>query len=229
MDTFSIFLPQIVTLFIFLIVISAVFLTYAKYEQNNKAFKMNEKNYRLIWISLGILLILTLGYYYLLKVNMDEEFQKTRRIILMTVLPLKIIMAFVVSNEAKKQNRNKIIWGVMGFLEFHSALIILGLSKTIHPLTGKSLEQYQNIKNEMTNKIKSLKELAKVDARTKNIFEYQKNKLYNQFDKDLNTLIIQNKKDEKIHKLGQAFSAGVISQNEFEERVKFIQESQTYF
>src|SRR5690606_37351385 len=152
MDTFSIFLPQIVTLFIFLIVISAVFLTYAKYEQNNKAFKMNEKNYRIRWISIGILLILTLGYYYLLKVNMDEEFQKTRRIILMTVLQLKIIIAFVVSNETKKKNRYKTILGVMVFLEFHSALSIVRLTKTIHPLTAKILEPHQKITNEMSKK-----------------------------------------------------------------------------
>lgn len=217
---------QIIFVIMAIVVLIALYILIAKLEERNKISKLkNEADY-LIYLSIGILLIFSFLFYSLYQNQVDKT-----QIIFIAIF-LKIVMSFVVLGFATKQNRNPFLWFILGLIEFHSALIALGLSKYIFQNSSKLKEKGQKLKKEYKEKLKVLEELDKnnqisfSDYREKNrnlILEYDNNvkELINQKDND-NTL---KEQDNKIQIVKNAYDMGILSEEEYNKKIEEIEKS----
>gem|GEM_PF-4159268 len=115
-----------------IVVFSTIFYVIAYSEGSNKNEDYTTKDVNAdIWGVLIIFILIILGTIVILYNNGFNPY--------LVVIPAKIIVASMVSHFAKKKNRNPILWWFLGFLEYHSALIVLAITKGLLPIKkGKS-------------------------------------------------------------------------------------------
>ena len=127
---------------------------------------------------------------------------------------MKIIIASIVSYYANKKNRNPILWWFLGFFEYHSALIVLALSKGLLP-TKKTSNDADLLYNE---KLIRLNEMFKENLI--NVDEFNTKKQEAEKDYEIKNSVIKNddnalQNHQVISKLEVAFKEGLLTQEEY--------------
>jgi hypothetical protein len=141
---------------------------------------------------------------------------------------LKFIMAFFTAFRAEKLGRNVVLWFLLGFLEYHTALIILAIRPAVIRVDKENekivIELNKNFKlkdNDLTDLYHS--NLLTMNEFIEKISEVRKNyfieleKIVNK-DSEIKSSV---KKDEDVKKLVKAFEDGLLTQEEFDK--KFIE------
>src|SRR5690606_38770224 len=147
-------------------------------EGSGKLKKLYEDTSNLIEAFFGyfiFFMLLFLLLNYLLEDNSD-------RLLLLSLVGviIKFAMASYVMSKAKRQNRNVFLWYVLGFLEFHSALIALSFGKTIYSIPKRFKPEFLNLNKRTKEKATALKEL-KGNKRDPNEFEIPLKKIISQY------------------------------------------------
>lgn len=131
-------------------------------------------------------------------------------------LLVKVVIAIVIGGEADKLGRNKYLWGFLAFLEFHFALIALGLGNKLFRVKGQAKIDILNL-----NKLSVDKESA-LNLTFKNgiINERQKEEKLTEIKSDyrikLENILKTKSTDDYYAKLELALKNGIITQEEFE-------------
>lgn len=131
-------------------------------------------------------------------------------------LLVKVVIAIVIGGEADKLGRNKYLWGFLAFLEFHFALIALGLGNKLFRVKGQAKTDILNL-----NKLSVDKESA-LNLTFKNgiINESQKEEKLTEIKSDyrikLENILKTKSTDDYYAKLELALKNGIITQEEFE-------------
>ena len=133
-------------------------------------------------------------------------------------LAIKSIMAFVVAGEADKLGRNKYLWGILAFLEFHFAMIVLGSNPKLlraNEQTKKQLEKLnlQTIEKQKNTKIAFKNEIIDYEQNYKKVAENKENYLI-----CLESIFSDNLKIDFNTKLEFALKSGIITQKELDEK-----------
>ncbi|SEQ20953.1 hypothetical protein SAMN04488097_1674 [Epilithonimonas lactis] len=207
----------IIPLLIMIILFSFIFSLIAYFEGNNKNEDYSHKSINSeLWALLVALIVLVSGLFYLLYINKLNLY--------LAVIPIKIIVASFVSYYANKKNRNPVLWWFLGFFEYHSALIVLALSKGLLS-TKKNDNEVDSSYNE---KLVRLNEMFKENLINEN--EFSKKKLEAENEYKIKHLVIKNddkvqRKNQLISKLEVAFKEGLLTEEEYHNKLlkyKFI-------
>ena len=132
--------------------------------------------------------------------------------------------------EAKKLNRNPLLWFLLGFLEFHAAFIALALGKTIYKVHKDDKILFSDLESEYDEKVNSFKELnnalKKLDKESliyKKEYKEPLAKIKHQysikFDEMIKKLTTSRVKEKSVEKLNRALNAGVINKDEFDMKI----------
>lgn len=201
----------IIPLLIMIIVFTGIFFIISNIEGRNKEEDYSVKALNAeIWTILGVCIVIVSGLIWLLYgANINPY---------LVVLPVKIITAFSVSYFAKKKNRNSVLWWFLGFLEFHSALIVLALVKGLLP-TKRSINDTDASYNE---KLIKLNEMLKEKLINQSEFEKKKLDLEGEYRKKCYLIqqenTIQQNKDFTV-KIENAFKEGLLTEEEYNSKI----------
>ncbi|WP_378185898.1 hypothetical protein ACE939_12380 [Aquimarina sp. W85] len=215
-------MEQIITSFLIAIIFFTIaYALIAFVEGRGTIKKLYQNNYHLIFASVGYFFVILLLFYLL------TEFLKNGKsnygIIGLTGFIIKLIMASYVSKKAAQQNRSSILWYILGLLEFHSALIALGISKAIYKIPNTSKPEFITLNQEVKEKIASFKAIKSNSNKDKQKEYKIKQEYWSYFDDLLNKISENNTNTTELEKYKRALKSGVISQDEYDLKIsKFL-------
>lgn len=218
-DGEDIFKNIILPLIIMIVVFSTIFYVIAYSEGSNKNEDYAKKSINNeIYAWLIAFIVIVTGLLYLLYISNVNPY--------LAIIPVKIIVASVVSHYAKKKNRNPVLWWILGFFEYHSALIVLAITKGLLPLKkGKS--DADIVYNE---KLVKLNDLFKEDLINADEIEKKKNELEKTYSKSLILIQENNEKQQQndfIIKLEEAYKQGFLTEEEYQSKISKFQNTFT--
>ncbi|MDT0294087.1 hypothetical protein ACFQ3R_06105 [Mesonia ostreae] len=219
----TLLLPYIIAIIIF----TLIFLAISGAEKIDKITKVIEPiNKDLIKIALISIPIIVIAWYSLII------FSIPRWAFFATIIFIKGLLAYYVSIEAVKMNRNGFLWFVLGFIEFHSALIVLGLGKTLYKVPRVKRAEIKLLNDKTREKLSSLKEITTgITNESVKSTEYYLplRKIQTDYSKEFNELVDNVKKahhkDSMSAKYERAYKAGVLSKEEYEIKLKNLSKS----
>lgn len=133
---------------------------------------------------------------------------------------IKLVIAIVISGEADKLGRNKYLWGFLAFLEFHFALIALGMSKRLLRVEGEYKTEILKLNKRTVEKEVALNTTFKngiidITKLEEKIVEIKAN-YRNEIER-----ILKSKNDSDYNsKLELALKNGIITQEEFDLKIE---------
>lgn len=214
-DGEDIFKNIILPLIIMIVVFSTIFYVIAYSEGSNKNEDYTTKDVNAdIWGVLIIFILIILGTVVILyNIGFNPY---------LVVIPAKIIVASVVSHFAKKKNRNPVLWWFLGFLEYHSALIVLATNKGLLPLKkGKTDADLA-----FNEKLVKLNDLFKEDLINADEIKKKKNELEKSYSKNSVQIKESNEKLQRndfMIKLEEAYKQGFLTEEEYQSKISKIQ------
>ena len=172
-----------------------------------------------ILISSVIINLFLFGYFF----SKDSSFPI--QMIVITALIIKIILAIIVSNSAVRLNRNPTLWFILGFIEYHSALLVLMGSSAFLKTTNTEDENNKNLNETYKNKLNALLELKNNGMLNNDEFQTKRKQIQEEYDNyiqklniDLNNFNEEKIALEKLQKLKIALEQGIITQEEFDSK-----------
>lgn len=205
------FINIILSLTIMIPIFSGIFYVLAYFEGRKKVddYAIKSINYE-IWAWLFTFVLLVSGLIYLLYINDVNPY--------LAILPSKIIIASVVSYYAKNKNRNPLLWWFLGFLEYHSALIVLATTKAFLPMK-KGSTNTDKVHNEKLIKLNSLVKDSLIDEE-----EMKKKKIELEKEYSQDVIMIQNhntkqEQNDFLIKLEDAYKQGLLTEKEYQNKL----------
>ncbi|WP_026232347.1 hypothetical protein [Neolewinella persica] len=192
-------------------VMIALFTFIAMREENNKVrleWKSSSQRRLIIWA--GSITVFTI--FALLQSN---------ELYWIIAIGLRFVTANFVGVEANKLGRNKIIWIVLGFVEYHIALSLLYFRPQLFVPTESKIEltlKAESINDLFLNGLISEQE---AEVRFRELREEQKINSQNERI-DTKSSFEKSRKQVKIEVLQKALDLGMISKDEYEEKLKRI-------
>lgn len=172
-----------------------------------------------ILISSVIINLFLFGYLF----SKDSSFPI--QMIIITAFIIKLILAIIVSKSAMRLNRNSTLWFILGFIEYHSALLVLMSSSALLKTINTEDENNKNINETYKNKLNALLELKNTGMLNNDEFQIKRKQIQDEYDNyiqkfNINLNIVNEEKIvlEKIKKLKIALEQGIITQEEFDSK-----------
>lgn len=216
----SIFLIQILVIIVILIL---VFSLISYFEGKNK-LRDSIKNNDSIVLTLVALIGVSIGASYMVKFFKEANDISTAWFVGIVV---KLFCAQIVSHFAGKNGRNTTLWWILGFLEYHSALIVLAFSDKLLKFKKSNNENLKRIDDEYNEKIIALNNLYTNNVLTENELEIKKQELENKYLEKQNELSTsqfnqkkQLEKEEFISKLKEAYKIGLLTHEEYTKKME---------
>ena len=223
----QIILTTLLSLILLIGIATLLFYIVALIEKKNYVTKKYEDLRYLIYNAIGAFLLILIFLLALPYIVPDDMISAVRY---GSLLLIKIAVAIWVSKEAKKLNRNPLLWFLLGFLEFHAAFIALALGKTIYKVHKDDKILFSDLESEYDEKVNSFKELnnalKKLDKESliyKKEYKEPLAKIKHQysikFDEMIKKLTTSRVKEKSVEKLNRALNAGVINKDEFDMKI----------
>lgn len=169
---------------------------------------------------IGWCVFLAIGIFILFAMLYNAELYS---LIWLVSLILKIAVASFVSKEAQKLGRNKVLWWILGFLEFHMALIVLAISPKLIKCSNKNKSVVHGINNKYKTLCKNLKSLKKSGSLTPSEFRNKKQIIIDNYNSEIaqildNEVVANDNQNyqKMIAQLEEAFKNGLLTEEEFE-------------
>lgn len=201
------------------LIVFAVITTFASYiEAFNKTKAIHkDKNQSglipfVIFSFIGFLMLFSF-------MNNDENLSKFIPILAVVI---KFIMANYTAKKANKLGRNKIMWWILGFLEYNTALIVLAIRPAIIKTNNENKVKIDELNKEFNLKKSNLIDLQKANLLDENEFDVKYSEIENKYFEDFDE--IRNKEQiEKnialIEKLNQAYKDGLFTEDEYNKKL----------
>lgn len=159
----------------------------------------------------GLIFIGLFGVLLAIYVFFPERYVTISMVVLVIV---KIATSIFIAGAAGELGRNRILWFLLGLIEFHVVLLVLSLSKSylnvLPAFKGpiRSLNKSFKLRRRAINQSVSNRIISKIEGLKK------MDDLEKEYDKELVKLMNQLENRNYNEQLNNAFSAGVISQDE---------------
>jgi len=171
----------------------------------------------IIFVSITILLFII----YLMNIDFISIFGDNWYMILsINIILIKIVISIIIGNEADKLGRNKYIWGLLAFIEFHLALIVLGSNFKLLPLKGNAKKFVIELNKETNTKIKVIDEAFKDGVIEYTISSEKINEIKSSYSVELKRIIDNDHIQNFNSKLEKALYNGIISQEEYNNKLQ---------
>ena len=131
------------------------------------------------------------------------------------VLMMKVLIAFFVSSKAKELGRNKILWWILSFLEFHIALIVLSQSKKLLNLKSEPKMKVKELNKSTNSKIDAIKKSTKDGIISENAQKQKISELESEYKSELEIIVKETEINNANSKLEYALKNGVITEDEY--------------
>lgn len=201
----------IVPFLVFFIVFFGVFYIISTFEGRNKNEDYSTKEVNSdIWAVLVVITLMICGLLWICYASDINPY--------LIVIPTKVVTAFIVSDYAKKKNRNPVLWWFLGFLEFHSALIVLALVKGL--LSPK--KYVTDADSTYNDKFSKLNEMLKDNLLNSAEFAKKKKGLESEYRKSLYLLQQQNalqQNNDFLSKIENAYKGGLLTEEEYNSKI----------
>lgn len=201
----------IVPFVIILIVFFGIFYIISTFEGRNKDEDYSTKEVNSdIWIILVVITLIICGLIWICYANDINPY--------LIVIPAKVLAAFIVSDYAKKKNRNPVLWWFLGFLEFHSALIVLALVKGL--FTPKI--NLTDADSSYNDKFTKLNNMLKDNLLNRAEFANKKKELDSEYRKSIYLLRQQNalqQNNDFLSKIENAYKEGLLTTEEYNSKI----------
>lgn len=207
----DIFQTFIIPFLLIFLVFSGIFYIVSTFEGKNKHEDYSTKEVNSdIWLVLVVITVIICGLIWLFYTSDINPY--------LMVIPVKLICAFIVSDYAKKKNRNPVLWWFLGFLEFHSALIVLALVKGLLTVK-KSVTDADSIYND---KFSKLNQMLKDNLLNRVEFAKKKKELESEYRKSIYLLKQQNalqQNNDFLSKIENAYKEGLLTEEEYSSKI----------
>ncbi|MEQ8240491.1 MAG: hypothetical protein RIA69_14830 [Cyclobacteriaceae bacterium] len=162
-----------------------------------------------ILIFIGVIFIIYF-FKFSLELNLFDGIE-----IVFFLIFIKVMISIFIANQAKKLGRNKVLWGFLSFVEFHIALLVLGMNHKLVNASGQSKSEIKALNNNSLNKISAIKRsytkgIINVESKEEKIIDVQKHYTA-QFEELLSKFSVKKTNEE----LDRALEQGVITQEEY--------------
>ena len=215
------------TIIIQIIVIIAIFISIfsiISFFEGREKLRDSTKNNDSIMLTLFALICVSFGVFYLAKFFKEANDISTAWFL---GIALKLTCAQIVSHFAGKNGRNTTLWFFLGFLEYHSALLVLAFSDKLLKVKKNNNENFKGIDDEYNQKITTLNNLYADRVLTENELETKKKELEHEYlkkHKELSASQFNEKKqienEEFISKLKEAHKTGLLTDEEFKRKLE---------
>lgn len=213
------------------IIITVVIVSYI--ETFNKSRTLFKSEYQNGLIELVI--ISFIGFIILFVFFMKNNDYGLYRLIPLIAIIIKFVMASVTSNKAEKLGRNKILWWILGFLEYHTALIILAIRPAILKTNGVNKTKISAINKDFTQQENSLIELYNAKLLNEAEFGIKYGEIKKKYRDELENFAIKDSEDknkiknnELLQKLNKAYDDGLLTAEEFEMKQRKLTDKNNY-
>ena len=214
----NIFKTILIPLLLMVVVFGGVYYLISSFEAKNKSEDYSTRSVNAdIWGTLIIYTIIILALvFWLYKENINPY---------LAVIPAKIIGGTICSHFAKRKNRNSTLWWFLGFLEYHSALIVLALTKGLLK-KKKVANEADSIFNE---RLAKLNEMFKENLITEDEFEKKILEAESEYRKRgyaLKQAIELQQKNDIKSKIESAFKDGLLTEEEYNIKMSKFSDTQ---
>lgn len=135
---------------------------------------------------------------------------------------IRVLIGYIISSEAFKNNRNKKLWFVLGFLEPFSATVALIASGKTFKISFSNEVVVEQINIETKIKLKKIKALRSSSILTKKEFERKILQIRWQYYNEIKSIEQNTEKTIDIHqlkKIEQAYKDGFLTEDEYQQKI----------
>ncbi|WP_415376413.1 hypothetical protein [Patiriisocius sp. Uisw_017] len=216
----------IITTLVSISILAVLFTGISYLEKGKNKRKLFQDTKNLIYTTIILFVLVTI---LLLILELYFNIQMGSSLMYVIIGVIKIIIAFYVAREAKKQNRSYALWFILAFIEFHSALIALALGKTIYKVPNSSKLLFDELTDSAKEKVSSLRELTSSVRKSDNSIAIENEygiplmKIKREYSTEFNELLKNTKKQEhrniSLQKYERAYKAGIMDKEEYDSKI----------